>query len=183
MGTRRNPLLPGHYEEIQKCCKYYDLMVIILHSFTYYVQNPDTEKPITKKRGPSGKKTHSKAKTSKLAIDEAIDSEEPECDGKDWEVQKIVDVHYNRNGSREFLVRWAGYKQTDDTWEPEEHLECPDLIAKYMSKVEESKNATPKELRTLPKHTDRFTLMDAAKGRRLSRRHDGHQRCVLLISF
>lgn len=150
----------------------------ILSSLTrIFKQNPDAEKPIAKKRGSSGKQNHSKVKTSKIATEDA-NSDEPECDGKDWEVQRIIDVHYNRNGNRQFLVRWMGFKASDDTWEPEEHLECPDLIEKFMSKVEESKNANQKELRTQPKHTDRFTLMGQSKGRRLSRRHDGQQRCV-----
>lgn len=146
-------------------------------------QNPEAKntKPIAKKRSLSGKKTHSKAKTSKVPNEETADSDEPERDGTDWEVLRIVDVHYNRNGSREFLVRWKGYKATDDTWEPEEHLECPVLIAKYMSKVDESKNASQKELRTQRKHTDRFTLMDQTKGRRLSRRNEGQQRYANLF--
>lgn len=95
---------------------------------------------------------------------------------KDYEVAKIVDVFFKKDKTREFLVRWKGYAPEHDTWEPEENLKCPDLIEKYMAKVEEAKNMTEKELRPHRRHTERFTLRTQENGRRLSRRHQGKQR-------
>ncbi|KAG8247555.1 hypothetical protein J6590_057846 [Homalodisca vitripennis] len=68
--------------------------------------------------------------------DDDDDSVESVTDGKNYEVEKILEVHTRKNGSREFLIRWKGYRPSDDTWEPEEHLDCPDLIEKFMEKVD-----------------------------------------------
>lgn len=45
-----------------------------------------------------------------LKIDEEADYD---SDGwnkdEDYEVQKVMDVRFHRNGKREFLIRWKGY--------------------------------------------------------------------------
>ena len=38
--------------------------------------------------------------------------------GSEWEVQKVVDERKVR-GNNEFLIRWHGFTEEDDTWEPE----------------------------------------------------------------
>ena len=43
-----------------------------------------------------------------------------------------------KTGSREFLVRWKGWGPGDDTWEPEDNLDCPEIIEKFMDKWEET---------------------------------------------
>lgn len=104
------------------------------------------------------------------------DSNASVTDGRDWEVRRILDVYYCQNGTREFLIRWKGYNEADDTWEPEAHLNCGDLIEGFMSRLERAKIAEPKQLRVRPKHTERLVYMDPSGGRRLSRRQDGRQR-------
>lgn len=96
---------------------------------------------------------------------------------KEFEVEKIVEVHFQKKeNKREFLIRWKGFSAAEDTWEPEENLNCPELIAKFMDKVESAKKTEPPELRTNPAHTKRYTLMSTESGRRLSRRNKGKQR-------
>jgi len=51
-----------------------------------------------------------------------------------------MEVHFKKNGSREFLIHWKGFSHKDDTWEPEKNLSCPDLIEKFMAKVDKASN-------------------------------------------
>lgn len=105
--------------------------------------------------------------------DSAIKSDDGQ---KEFEVDKILEVHFKKNKKKEFLIRWKGFTAADDTWEPEENLNCPDLITKFMQKVEKAKTADMRELRTNPTHTKRYTLSTHDYGRRLSRRHMDKQR-------
>jgi len=51
-----------------------------------------------------------------------------------------MEVHFKKNGVREFLIHWKGFSHKDDTWEPEKNLSCPDLIEKFMAKVDKARN-------------------------------------------
>ncbi|RZC42410.1 Chromo domain containing protein, partial [Asbolus verrucosus] len=98
-------------------------------------------------------------------------------ENEDFEVERILDVYFKRNGQREFLVSWKGYPQSQNSWEPEENMDCKDLIKKFMDKVEKAKEAEQRELRVKRTHTDRLTLLsDGHLGRRLSKRNLGKQR-------
>ncbi|XP_054401470.2 testis-specific chromodomain protein Y 1-like [Pongo abelii] len=41
---------------------------------------------------------------------------------QEFEVESIVDKRRDKNGNTDYLIRWKGYDQQDDTWEPEQHL-------------------------------------------------------------
>lgn len=131
-----------------------------------------------KKSSAGGKRkaTKSPKKPAKKARQESEEEEDDdEDDGKEYEVAKILDSR-TKKGKREFLVHWKGWSSRFDNWEPEENLNCDDLIAQYDKKLEKAKSVSQKELRVVPKHTKRYVSNVKPKGARASKRGGNKQR-------
>lgn len=105
------------------------------------------------KRAANSKPKASKAKKAKKAKkhsdteDDDDDEEEENSNGdvsgedygtgteeKEWEVEKVVNQRKAKGGKKEYLIRWKGCKASDDTWEPEDGINCPELIAAFLKK-------------------------------------------------
>lgn len=89
----------------------------------------------------SSTKTPTKAKKARKAVSDDDDDEDDEKDDddsdgdneKEWEVERIVNQR-KAKGKKEYLIRWKGCKSSDDTWEPEDGINCPELINAFLKK-------------------------------------------------
>ena len=49
-----------------------------------------------------------------------------------YEVEAIRDHHYQgRKWQLQFLLKWKGYPEADNMWEPQNHVHAPELIQEY----------------------------------------------------
>lgn len=136
-------------------------------------KNKESKSPkkASKKKAKGGKETKTPSKRAKTQWDKESADENAE-----YEVERIMEVHHKKNGSREFLIHWKGWSSRFDSWEPESNLNCPELIKKFMDKVDNVRSLDSRNLRVAPEATNRFTLQDPTSGRRLSKRRGQRQR-------
>lgn len=87
-----------------------------------------------------------------------------------YEVHRILEVKFNKDKTREFLIRWKGTGPEGDTWEPEANLDCKDLIEVFMAKWEKVVSVDAKSLREAPKKVQRLAFSNSA---RVGKRNQG----------
>ena len=67
----------------------------------------------------------------------------------EWEVEEIVGTRlFGKNKKRQYQVRWKGYSQAHDTWEPEENVFAEELIREFKEKQKQTPPLTIRSART-----------------------------------
>lgn len=48
-----------------------------------------------------------------------------------YEVKKILDLRKDKNGQLEYRIKWTGYSNKYNTWEPKSRMSCYRLIRRF----------------------------------------------------
>jgi len=61
----------------------------------------------------------------------AAPEDEDETEEEEYVVEQILSHRVTRKGKLEYYLKWKGFSDADNTWEPAENLNCKDLVEAY----------------------------------------------------
>ncbi|KAG8178393.1 hypothetical protein JTE90_005285 [Oedothorax gibbosus] len=98
----------------------------VLEELSSKIQEPCDENQLNIKK--VSEEGHSKENDKNVEEDEVISEEEaPE---EEYIVEKIVDKKRIK-GKVHYFLKWVGFPDSENTWEPKGNLDCPEIIAAF----------------------------------------------------
>jgi hypothetical protein len=69
----------------------------------------------------------------------------------EYEVEQIQNhQHFRHSHALQYLIKWKGYPESDNTWEPADNIHTPDLLKAYQRK--HINTSMIRALKTIPTH-------------------------------
>jgi len=86
--------------------------------------------------------------SEKGATNESESDTDSDLDEEQFIVEKIMKMRTTKKGKVQYLLKWKGFSDNENTWEPAENLECPGLIAAFMAEQKEKEKEKRKRKTT-----------------------------------